>query len=215
MTPEFIGISGSPIPHSNTDRIIQHMLEATGRPTEFVKLSRLSIRPCLGCKQCVEDNICKVKDDFPALAETLKSAQGIIIGAYTPYSQIDAFTKALLERFWSLRHVNHCLAGKQAATVVTGLNPAATEAVTQAMKLELEIYEGMVLAGQLQLPGNLPCVTCGRGDDCPQSGKPLLHGPDTPCDQISYARVEDRDDLWKKAQEIGGNMAKASMAGKH
>ena len=203
MTPEFIGISGSPIPHSNTDRIIQHMLEATGRPTEFVKLSRLNIRPCLGCKQCVEDNICKVKDDFPALAETLKSAQGIILGAYTPYSQIDGFTKALLERFWSLRHVTHLLKGKLGATVVTGLTAPVTEMVSQAMAGEMAGYEGMELVGQIQVQGNLPCVTCGRGDDCPQSAKPLLHGADIPCSDIPYADVQNNDALWRQAEEIG------------
>jgi len=33
-------------------------------------------------------------------------------GAYIPYGQIDGFSKTLLERFWSLRHVNNMLRGK-------------------------------------------------------------------------------------------------------
>ena len=45
----------------------------------------------------------KVKDDFPELAEKIKTAKALVIGGYIPYSQIDGFTKALLERFWSLR----------------------------------------------------------------------------------------------------------------
>jgi len=33
-------------------------------------------------------------------------------GAYIPYGQINGFSKALLERFWSLRHMNNLLKGK-------------------------------------------------------------------------------------------------------
>ncbi|MCG8566828.1 MAG: flavodoxin family protein [Desulfobacterales bacterium] len=200
---DVIGISGSPIPKSNTDRIIRHILDHAGESREFIKLSTIQVRPCLGCKQCVEDNICKVKDDFPALAEKIKRAKALVIGAYTPYSQIDAFTKALLERFWSLRHVTHLLKGKLGATVVTGLTAPVTEMVSQAMAGEMAGYEGMELVGQIRVQGNLPCVTCGRGDDCPQSAKPLLHGADIPCSDIPYADVQNNDALWRQAEEIG------------
>ena len=74
MSIEVLGVSGSPIRNSNTDRLVQAVLGATGLETEFVKLSRIDVRPCRACKGCVEDNICKVKNDFPALAEKLKEA---------------------------------------------------------------------------------------------------------------------------------------------
>ena len=69
MTVQVLGISGSPIKNSNTDRLVKTMLDATGLEFEFVKLSRINVRPCMGCKGCVQDNVCVVKDDFPALAE--------------------------------------------------------------------------------------------------------------------------------------------------
>ena len=100
MGIEVLGISGSPIKNSNTDRLINTILDATGLESEFVKLSRINVRPCFACKQCVSDNVCKVKDDFQELAKKIKAAKALIIGAYTPYGQIDGFTKALLERFW-------------------------------------------------------------------------------------------------------------------
>ena len=86
MSIEVLGISGSPIENSNTDRLIQAVLDATELECEFVKLSQINIRPCLACKQCVPDNICKVKDDFPELAERIKKAKALIIGAYTPHN---------------------------------------------------------------------------------------------------------------------------------
>ena len=79
MSIEVLGISGSPIENSNTDRLIQAVLDATELEFEFVKLSRINIRPCLACKQCVPDNICKVKDDFPELAERIKKAKAFLV----------------------------------------------------------------------------------------------------------------------------------------
>ena len=81
MQPQILGISGRPIKNSNTDRLVNTILDATGLASEFVKLSRINVRPCLACKQCVPDNICKVKDDFQELA-AIKTAEALIIGAY-------------------------------------------------------------------------------------------------------------------------------------
>jgi hypothetical protein len=69
MYPQILGVSGSPIKDSNTDRLIQAVLQASGLPAEFVKLSRLQVRPCIACLGCKENNVCQVKDDFPELAE--------------------------------------------------------------------------------------------------------------------------------------------------
>ena len=206
---DVIGISGSPIPNANTDRIIQHILAHTGQKTQFIKLSRLTIRPCLGCKQCVKDNICKQKDDFPALAEKIKSAKALVLGAYTPYNQIDAFTKALLERFWSLRHRTHLLEGKLGVTVVTGLDPNTRNIVSQAMAGEMAGYEGMTMVDQIQVQGNLPCLTCGHGDDCPQSALALLHGPKALCKEIPYLRAEGQETVWDQAAAAGRNLGAA------
>ena len=95
MSIEVLGISGSPIKNSNTDRLVQAILDATELECEFVKLSQINIRPCLACKRCVQDNICKVKDDLPQLAETIEKAKGLIIGGYIPYKQIDGEGRVL------------------------------------------------------------------------------------------------------------------------
>ena len=41
MRPQIIGISGSPIKNSNTDRLIQSVLDASGLSSEFVRPIRL------------------------------------------------------------------------------------------------------------------------------------------------------------------------------
>ena len=203
MSIEVLGISGSPIENSNTDRLVQAVLDATELESEFVKLSRINIRPCLACKQCVPDNICKVKDDFPELAERIKKAKALIIGAYIPYKQIDGFTKALLERFWSLRHVNNLLRGKLCATVLTYLSPDAADNVNQSLVTQLKTMERMELIGQLMVKGNLPCLTCGEGDECEMSGLKKRYGPDARSSDYPYTRVEDQKEVWEEAMRTG------------
>jgi multimeric flavodoxin WrbA len=203
MGIQALGISGSPIKNSNTDRLVQAMLEATGLETEFVKLSRINVRPCFACKQCVEDNVCKTPDDFPDLAEKIKAAGALIIGGYTPYGQIDGFTKALLERFWSFRHQKNLLRGKLCATVLTGVDPNSLDNVNRAIATEIRDYERMELMGQLTVQGNLPCLTCGHGDDCKMSGLKVLYGPKANTADFMYKRVEDQQDVWNAAENIG------------
>jgi multimeric flavodoxin WrbA len=203
MIIEVLGISGSPIKNSNTDRLIKAMLDATELECEFVKLSRINVRPCFACKLCVPDNICKVEDDFPELAEKIKNAKALIIGAYIPYKQIDGFTKALLERFWSLRHVNNLLRGKLCATVLTYLTTEVADHVNRSLAIALEDMERMELMGQIMIKGNLPCLTCGEGDECDMSGIRRRYGPDAKSSDIPYSRVEDQREIWKKAMRIG------------
>jgi multimeric flavodoxin WrbA len=203
MSIEVLGISGSPIENSNTDRLIQAVLDATELECEFVKLSQINIRPCLACKQCVPDNICKVKDDFPELAKKIKKAGALIIGAYIPYKQIDGFTKALLERFWSLRHVSNLLRGKLCATVLTYLSPDAADNVNQSLAVELKEMERMELVGQMMVKGNIPCLTCGVGAECQMSGLKKRYGPDARSSDYPYVRVEDQKEVWEEAMRIG------------
>jgi len=203
MSIEVLGISGSPIENSNTDRLVRAVLDATGLEFEFVKLSRINIRPCLACKQCVPDNICKVKDDFPELAEKIKKTRALIIGAYIPYKQIDGFTKALLERFWSLRHVRNLLRGKLCATVLTYLSPDAADNVNQALAIQLKEMERMELVGQMKVKGNIPCLTCGVGDECQMSGLRKRYGPDARSSDYPYVRAEDQKEVWEEAMRIG------------
>ena len=134
MYPQILGISGSPIKNSNTDRLVQAVLAASGLKSEFVKLSRINVRPCIACLGCKEDNICKVKDDFPDLAEKVRRAGALVVGGYCPYGSVDAFTKAFLERLFSQRHQHGLNRGKLAVVVTTGIGrgaPGVAEANAQ------------------------------------------------------------------------------------
>lgn len=208
MRPQVIGISGSPIKNSNTDRMVQAVLDNTGLATEFIKLSRHRVQPCIACLGCAKDNICKVKDDFQEIAEKVKQAGAIVVGGYPPYATIDAFTKAFLERLFSLRHQNGLNRGKLAVTVVTGIGrgaPGLDEAssqVSQALTME-----GMEVLGQLKVVGNAECMVCGFGQDCPMSALPWVFGDDTAVTPEKFCKAEEQKETWQQAVKLGKAIA--------
>lgn len=209
MYPQILGISGSPIRKSNTDRLVQAVLEASGLHSEFVKLSSIQVRPCIGCLGCKEDNVCKVKDDFPELAEKVRRAGVLVVGGYCPYGSVDGFTKAFLERLFSLRHQHGLNRGKLAVVITTGIGrgaPGLEEASVQmahALKLE-----GMEVLGQLKVIGNPECLVCGFGESCPMSALPWVFGDDIKVSPEKFCQVEDQAETWQQAQQAGREIAR-------
>lgn len=204
MKPLVLGVSGSPVKNSNTDRVIKAVLSNTNLPTEFVKLSRLRVQPCIACLGCTKDNICKVEDDFQALAEKVRHAGAIVVGGYPPYGSIDAFTKAFLERLFSLRHQHGCNRGKLAVSVVTGIGRGAPGLEEASGQLQHALtLEGMEVLGQLKVVGNPECMVCGYGQRCPMSALPWVFGDDTEITPEKFCQVEEQVETWQQAASLG------------
>jgi hypothetical protein len=55
-----LGVSGSPLPNSNTDRALRTVLKATGLDTEVIKLRDYAVEPCRACLGCVKTNVCVI-----------------------------------------------------------------------------------------------------------------------------------------------------------
>ncbi|MHB8762999.1 MAG: flavodoxin family protein [Deferrisomatales bacterium] len=204
-----IGVSGSPIKNSNTDRAVQAVLEATGLETEFIKLFDYTIAPCKACLGCLKTSRCVIQDDAIELAEKVKAADALVVGGFTPYSSLDSRTKAFLERLYPLRHRHGFLAKKPAAAVVTtavprgaeGLPPAGDMGVNAIQFFAME--EGMDFVGSVIMDGNVPCVKCGLGDECPMSGIRMLHGPDATVESVGIRCFEDQAAVVASARELG------------
>ncbi len=64
---KILGVSASPRAGQTTDRLVQAVLDGAECETEFISLAGKKIAPCIACLGCVEDNVCKVKDDMAAL----------------------------------------------------------------------------------------------------------------------------------------------------
>jgi len=210
MQPRIIGISGSPIKNSNTDRLVQAILAASGLPGEFVKLSEINVGPCRACLGCRSDNLCKVNDDFPALAAKVRGAGALVVGGHATYGTMNGFTKLFLERLFSLRHREGLNRGKLAVAVATGNGrgrpglEAASEQIAHSLA-----WEGMEVLGALQITGNPKCLVCGYGPTCPMSALPHVFGPDnTEVTPDKFRQVEDQTETWQKAQALGREIGK-------
>ena len=166
-----LGVSGSPIYNSNTDRALKLALEATGLETEFIKLVEYKLTPCRACIGCVDTNTCvNANDDGIFLAKKAKEADALIIACYTPYSSIDSLTKTFIERLYPLRHKHGFMAGKPGGAIATCAIPATNKALPPACDMAINaimfymMEEGMNFVGSVKILGNVPCIKCGYGN---------------------------------------------------
>lgn len=213
-----LGVSGSPIKNSNTDKALKAVLEATGLETEFIKLTDYTVAPCKACLGCVKTNRCVIQDDGILLAEKAKAADALVVAGFTPYSTLDSRTKAFIERLYPLRHTHGFMAGKPGAAVITScvpedntqLPPAAEMGVNAVMFYMME--EGMRFVGALKIQGNVPCVRCGFGDQCKMSGLKMLYGPMATVDSVGIKSFESQPQNCDGARELGRKLAEALKA---
>lgn len=198
---KLLGFSGSPKPNSNTDQAVLKILEESGAEYEFIKLSKLRVGPCHACRACVNDNICKVKDDFQEISKKMQEADGFVFGTYTPYSMIDAFTKSLFERMWSMRHNKALNRGKLCVSVVTSMVDWIANPVHEGIQRE-NMIEDLIYVGGLTIKGNVPCITCGSGHTCIKSNAlEALNG--NPDGSHLFVKFEDQKEVYEKAIELG------------
>lgn len=207
-----IGISGSPIANSNTDRAVQAVLDATGMETEFIKLSLINFKPCLACGKCAcNEGICIQKDDATELAQRIKDADALVVGGYTPYSSLDGRTKSFLERLYCLHHKGHQV-GKPGGIVITSAvpqqepYPPVAEMAVASVRSYME-GEGMNVVGDVKIVGNIPCLKCGNGDVCAFSGVKGMYGPDATVGSIVFNSFETQPEAVKAAETLGKKIA--------
>ncbi len=217
MKVQVLGISGSPIPESNTDRAVKQILEHTGLATEFVKLSDLKFEPCRACLGCAATNKCVLDDDATELAQRFREVPAFVLGGYTPYCSLDARTKAFMERMYCLRHRTGGNQGKAGVSVITTACPPGAENLPPAAEMAGSLIgfwmtaEGIENLGSMTVLGNVPCIRCGYGDSCPFSGVKMIHGPDATVESASVNTFEQDEALARTAKELGDKLRAAVL----
>ncbi|MGV1101028.1 flavodoxin family protein [Thiovibrio sp. JS02] len=211
-----LGVSGSPIPNSNTDRALEIAMAATGaKKQEFIKLSDYTVAPCNACLGCVNTNRCIIRDDGVKLAEKAYKADALIIAGYTPYSSLDSRSKAFIERLYPLRHRHGLMTGKPGAAIVTCAIPAGKEGMPPACENGLAaiqyymLEEGMRYVGGVSVLGNVPCVKCAAGIQCQVSGLKMIHGPDATVEGVGINTLEDDAATVEALQKLGETLRDA------
>ena len=171
-----LGISGSPRKDSQSGvyKLVRTVLENTGCDYDLVSLKGKSISGCIACLGCVEDNVCKVKDDLTPLRDKIVAADAYVFGAPNYYSTLNATTHAFLERWFQFRHqTGDTLWGKLAISVGVG----GTSGRFPSDEIEkFLLYNFVETVAKVTGQGAASCYSCGHGETC-QVGIPnLLHG---------------------------------------
>jgi len=128
-----LAINGSPRKGGNTETLLKETLfelNDAGWETELVKVGGTSIRGCIACNKCFEnqDNECSVKKDkFNDIFAKMLKADAMILGSPTYFAAVSADLKALIERAGYVAYANgHAFSGKIGAAVVAVRRGGAT-----------------------------------------------------------------------------------------
>lgn len=99
-----VGFNCSPRPEGNTSHMIKDIfkvLNAEGIETEMVQVGGKAVRGCKACGTCakVKNLKCVIDDDIiNTCVQKMVEADGIIIGSPTYFADVNAETKALIDR---------------------------------------------------------------------------------------------------------------------
>lgn len=215
-----IGISGSPIKNSNTERALVEALGATGCDTELIRLREYTVAPCQACLGCVKTNRCVIQDDGVELAEKVKAADAMIVAGFTPYSTLDSRTKAFLERLYALRHRHGFMMGKPGGAIITCAVPEDNEMLPPAFEMgknAIMFYmmeEGMKFAGAARVDGNVPCIKCGQDQECKISGLDMLYGEGATPESVGVNSFEEQPKAVEAVRALGKTIGEMLNTGR-
>ena len=167
-----VGISGSPMVDGNTDRITKAILEASGKKTSFVNLSKLQYSPCRGCAhRCATTGMCGEKDELLPYLKEIKNADALVLSSSVHHSGMTGWMYSFYTRLWCFGHSEVLLSGKPVIYVWTGLFDVMDQKEhglfdnPSARKNEFNVL------GQIYYSSRIPpCLKCGAGSYCKSGG---------------------------------------------
>ncbi|MDR1085409.1 MAG: flavodoxin family protein [Deltaproteobacteria bacterium] len=204
---EILGFSGSPIKGGNLEYGLKTVLEATGAKTEFIRLYDFDLKVCRGCKKCAATNHCILDDSLNQFLDLIVQAKAVIFSGYPSFGSVNAMTKLFIERNWPLRHREILTQGKIGAAVICGHHGLAE--LADYFQRYFVDYLKTNYKGALIIEGNVPCLSCGFGEDCPGSGFLMDYGPGAKITPDKFRRFQDNPLLVAEAKKLGQEIGKA------
>ena len=101
----------------------------------------------------------------------------------------------------SMMHLNSLNEQKCVVSIISGLHEQTTEAVLKSVATEFSM-ERMHHVAELSIVGNVPCLTCGYGDGCKNSGVPYVFTEKIKASAAYCVAVENQP-VWEKATQTG------------
>lgn len=144
---KILGITCSPRQGGNTEILVREALEAAGEAggePELILVADKNIAPCDGCGVCLENGICKIKDDMQTIYQQLELADGVIFGTPVYFDNVSAQAKAVMDRTYAFLGVRK-LRGKVAAALVAARRVGAGQ--TLSLLYTYFTVHRMIIAG--------------------------------------------------------------------
>jgi multimeric flavodoxin WrbA len=97
---KLLGIIGSPRKLGNSEILVKAISREIGADHDLslLRLSDFSIRPCIGCYQCLFKGKCVIDDDLGAVIDALADCDAFILAVPTYFLGANARLKDLLDR---------------------------------------------------------------------------------------------------------------------
>ncbi|SLM32064.1 Iron-sulfur flavoprotein [Desulfamplus magnetovallimortis] len=210
---KILAISGSPRieKRSSTLKLVKAVAENTGYDCDLVSLAGKKIQGCIGCMGCVDDNICKLKDDFTPLREKILEADAYILGGCNFFSTLNANMHCFLERWYQFRHKeSSVLWGKPAVTVAAG--GRLTGPVTAILE-QFCMYNFIQVVGRADGLGANGCYFCGYGETCKVGAVYARYGAGFQLTEEDIPCVSKDEVCMEKARQAGKTLGKILRAG--
>lgn len=199
-----LGVSGSPFPGGNTDRLVKAVLEKSGRETDFVNLSRLRFDPCHGCVQlCARTNLCGRKDELHPYLKLVLNSEALVLG--TPYQLgiATGFMFNFLTRLFSFHHVKKLLADKPVVLISVGIKPKKIQNGIPVLESMVTHTDQFNLLGHIYFNSyNFPCLKCGAGDYCQVGGLWKYELDEDENKQKEFEFTKDKFKKWEDNPQI-------------
>ena len=109
MTIRVLGICGSPVKDSNTEKMLHAALESIQAPdveTETVNLGGKTIQDCIHCNWCLlkqtDGQFCSLEDDMADIYPRILAADGLLLATPVYMARLSGLMAAFLDRLRAL-----------------------------------------------------------------------------------------------------------------
>lgn len=196
---KILGVDGSPRKSGNSHVLLAQILRGAGGRgigCETVHLRDIDYRPCLGCEQCRQDQICTgLKDGMSPLYPKIAEARGLVLASPTHHYNVTAWMKAFIDRLycfydfdehrprgWTSRLANQ---GRKAvlSAVCEQKDPGDMGFTLDAMRRPLEAL-GYEIVGELPVYG-----------------------------LFDKGKVKDHEEILFSAEKLGRDLAESMLSG--
>lgn len=155
-------INGSPRANGATGKILREferqLCTHDDVSVEYVDISQMQIKHCVGCMSCYKTGKCHIEDDAERLSGLIASADALIMGSPTYASNLSGQLKNFIDRGHFV--MEQLLYKMHGISVATGLNYGSSDACKVISKLMK--YSGAYLTGSIVCNTPFGTDPCGE-----------------------------------------------------